>query len=67
MTTSYSSLEKPHQLVHQLIQQASEASKENWFSDEATRNRIIQLMSDAEDQSNEVFDTLDSMLSQKYA
>ena len=67
MTTSYRALETPHQLVHQLIQQASEASKENWRSDEAARNRIIQLMADAEDQSNEVFDKLDTMLSQKYA
>ncbi len=67
MTASFAALENPHAQVHQLIQQASAASKGDWRNDSAARSEIIQLMSSAEEQSNKVFEKLDAMLSQKYA
>lgn len=64
---AYKALETPHQLVHQFIQQANTASTADWRRDSQKREEIIQLMTNAEQQSNQVFAQLDLMLSQKHA
>ncbi len=64
-TKSYSELNKPHQMVHQLVYEATELMNEDWRNQAAVRQKIIQTMSRAEDCSELVFSSLDKMVQQK--
>ena len=65
-TAHYKSLEEPHHRLHTAVQDAIAASKENWLYDNSVKDRIVESMSAAENESKLMSDYLDSMLNEKY-
>lgn len=65
-TSHYQYLEKPHINIHTAVQEAVAASKENWLYDNSVKDRIVDSMSRAEEESKLMGEYLDSMLKEKY-
>ncbi len=65
MTVSYKNLDTPHKMVHQRIQEACALSKQDWLSDQRIRHQIVDLMSEAEEHSRDVFSNLETMVEER--
>lgn len=67
MTHNYKLLAEPHSSLHQSVHSAYAASKENWLYDNAIKERIVENMKQAENQSKQLSIHLDKMLKEKYS
>lgn len=65
-TRSFQYLAEPHKNLHAAVQDAIAASQENWLYDNSIKDRIVDSMTRAEEESKLMGEYLDNMLKEKH-
>ena len=66
-TSAYQSLNTPHQLVHQGVQETLNCAKLDWINDMSIRNKLLESVEGFESASVDVMKYVDEMIDEKHA
>ena len=64
-TSAFNSIARPHELVHEYVQEAVELSSQDWRGHPKIRQQIVHLVDSAEQQSELIFAGLEEMVKQR--
>ena len=66
-TSSYQALELPHAAVHHAVQQAVSLRDENWQKHAEVREKIVDAMRNAEEESYKILQYIDDMIEERHS
>lgn len=66
-TSSYQALELPHAAVHHAVQQAVSLRDENWQQNTDIREKIVNAMRNAEEESYKILQHIDDMIEERHS